>query len=323
MASAPSSVPHVVLPQQRRLERADVRPPALQLEARDPVGDLQIVAPPVGPFRQPECFDRRDCRRAERRSVRTVAAEQQEPVPGHQVGQPAERQAHGIQIGVDVRVVELDVVDERDVGQILQELRGLVEEGAVVLVALDDELAPVAQPVARPLLTEVQGDAADEHRWIVLRVCEQPAGERGGRRLAVRPGDDNRARAPEELLAYRLRQRAMPDLATEHLLELRVASRDGVADHDQGEVRGDVLGLVADEHGNRFPLEKRVHRRVYTLVRSAHVVPAPLQEGGQRRHGGAAYADEVYVHLSVSVLHEAASDDRRLFDDYARSRARR
>ena len=45
-------------------------------------------------------------------------------------------------------MVELDVVDDGDVGQILQELRGLVEEGAVVFVAFDDELAAAADPVA-------------------------------------------------------------------------------------------------------------------------------------------------------------------------------
>jgi hypothetical protein len=41
-------------------------------------------------------------------------------------------------------VIELDVVDDGDVRQVLEELRGLVEEGAVVLVALDDEVAPAA-----------------------------------------------------------------------------------------------------------------------------------------------------------------------------------
>ncbi len=56
---------------------------------------------------------------------------------------------HGVEVGVDVRVVELDVVDDGDVRQVLQELRRLVEERAVVLVALDHEVAPLPHPVAR------------------------------------------------------------------------------------------------------------------------------------------------------------------------------
>ena len=45
--------------------------------------------------------------------------------------------------------------DDGDVGQVLQELRGLVEERAVVLVALDDEVAAVAQAIARAVVAEI------------------------------------------------------------------------------------------------------------------------------------------------------------------------
>ena len=71
------------------------------------------------------------------------------PLRGTRLTRPPERQRHGVEVGVDVRVIELDVVDDGDVRQILQELRRLVEEGAVVLVALDDEVAPLADAVAR------------------------------------------------------------------------------------------------------------------------------------------------------------------------------
>ena len=42
-------------------------------------------------------------------------------------------------------MVELDVADDRDVRQVFQELRGLVEERAVVFVAFDDEVAAAAR----------------------------------------------------------------------------------------------------------------------------------------------------------------------------------
>ena len=77
--------------------------------------------------------------------LRAVGAEQQQAAAGHEVHEAAERQADRVEVRVDVGVVELDVADDRDVRQVLQELRRLVEEGAVVLVALDDELAAAAR----------------------------------------------------------------------------------------------------------------------------------------------------------------------------------
>ena len=103
-------------------------------------------------------------------------------------------------------MIELHVVDHGDVGEVLQELRRLVEEGAVVLIALDDEVASLAHPVARSAFAEVQGDTPDEHAWIGARLREQPSSQRGRRRLAVRAGNDDRAGAPQKMLANGFRQ---------------------------------------------------------------------------------------------------------------------
>ena len=73
-----------------------------------------------------------------------VGAEEQQSAARDQIDQPTKCQRHRLDIGIDIRVIELDVVDDRDVRQILQELGGLVEEGAVVLVAFDDKVATAA-----------------------------------------------------------------------------------------------------------------------------------------------------------------------------------
>ena len=122
---------------------------------------------------------------------------------------------------------------------------------------------------------------------------QQPPGQRRRRRLAVRAGDDDRARAPEEVLADRLGQRAVADLAIEHFLELRVAARDGVADDDQIEVRRDVLGGVAVERRDALAAQEVAHRRIDVLIGPAHVEAPALQHRGQRRHGRAADADQM------------------------------
>ena len=78
--------------------------------------------------------------------------------------------------------------------------------------------------------------------------------------------------APEEVIADRFGQRAIPDLAIEDLFELRVASRDGVADDDEIELGADVIGAVALERGDALLNEKVAHRRIHVLVRAANVV---------------------------------------------------
>ena len=198
-----------------------------------------------------------------------------------------------------------------DVGQVLQELGRLVEEGAVVLVAFDDEVAAAADAVARSAVTEVERDAADEHRRIDAAVRQQPAGQRRRRGLAVRAGEDDRARAPQEVIADRFRQRAVADLPLEHRLELRVAARDGIADDHQVDVVGDVLGGVAGGDGNALTGEKVAHRRIDVLVGAAHVVPAPLQQRRQRRHRRAADADEMNPLFTSTGASSTMSPPRR------------
>src|SRR5262245_37785063 len=98
-------------------------------------------------------------------------------------------------------MIELDVVDDGNVGQVFEELCGLVEERTIVLVALDDEVSPLPQTITRAIFTKIASDAADEHTGIGPAVCQHPSGKRGSGRLAVRAGDHDRARAPQEILA--------------------------------------------------------------------------------------------------------------------------
>jgi hypothetical protein len=226
-----------------------------------------------------------------RETADAIGSDEHQSATRHEVHEPSKRQCDRVEIRVDVRVIELDVVDHGDVGQVLQKLRGLVEEGAVVLVPLDDEISPLAEPIARPLVAEVSDDAADQHARIGPAVRQQPAGQRGRRGLAVRAGNHDRARAPEKVLADGFGQRAVADLPVEHFLELRVASRDGIAHHDEIQLRADVFRPVAGERRNPFSGQKIAHRRVHVLVRSANVEPLPLEHRGQRRHRRAADAD--------------------------------
>ena len=110
---------------------------------------LQIVRLPVGAVATART-SRRGSARASRSAQRlgVVGAEQQQAAARHRLTKRRNASRIGVQIGIDVGVVVLDVVDDGDVRQVLEELRGLVEERAVVLVPLDDELAAAADAVA-------------------------------------------------------------------------------------------------------------------------------------------------------------------------------
>src|SRR4029450_11600059 len=100
-------------------------------------------------------------------------------------------------IGVDVRVIEFDVSHNRDIREVLEEFGGLVEEGAVVFVTFDHEVAPATNSEAGPIRPEVERDAADEERRIECTAREQPSRERRGRGLPVRAGNNDGTRTPK------------------------------------------------------------------------------------------------------------------------------
>ena len=126
---------------------------------------------------------------------------------------------------------------------------------------------------------------------------QQPSGQRRRRRLAVCTGEDDRAGPPQEVIANRLRQRAVAELALENRLELRIAAGDGVAHHHEVDVVGDVLRRVTGECRDPLRDEEVAHRRIDLLIRSLHVVAAALEQRRQRGHGGAADADQMDAQL--------------------------
>src|SRR5579872_6754937 len=104
----------------------------------------------------------------------------------NQVHQSLERCLDRVKILVDVGVIELDRSENDGIGEIMQELRSLVEECGVVFVALEDEVVAIAEVKAG---TEILGNASDQERRIEASGMENP-GKHGGRGgLAMGSGD--------------------------------------------------------------------------------------------------------------------------------------
>src|SRR2546428_11490 len=123
---------------------------------------------------------------------------------------------------------------------------------------LNRVVAP-AEAITRSLVSEVSRDAADEHARIDATVRQQPSGQRRRRRLAMRAGNHDGTRAPEKVFTDRFRQRAVQNLTIQHFFELGISARDRVADDDQIEIAGDVLGIVADQNGDTLGGEEIAH----------------------------------------------------------------
>ena len=81
--------------------------------------------------------------------------------PRHQIYQPLERRLHRIEVAVNIGVIELHVRQNQRVGKVVHELRTLVEEGRIVLVALQNEGLPLAKLKTG---AEILRDAADQKR---------------------------------------------------------------------------------------------------------------------------------------------------------------
>src|SRR5438046_2871390 len=95
-------------------------------------------------------------------------------------------------------MVELDIVNDRELRQIRHELGLFVEERRVVLVALDHEVIAVGNAKA---LAEVLHDTADEKGRGEPPDLADPRGKARCRRLSMRTCDDQRPAAADELLA--------------------------------------------------------------------------------------------------------------------------
>ena len=86
----------------------------------------------------------------------------------------------------------------------MNELRTLVEEGRIVLVAFDHEIFRVVQPCT---LSEICRESADEITGFASGLFHDP-GQKGRRRgFAVRASDDEIVPAAQKIIFQNLRQR--------------------------------------------------------------------------------------------------------------------
>ena len=222
--------------------------------------------------------------------VLVFAVDDQAPATRHRAHEMVELALDGRDIGKDVRVVEFEVVQDRDRRLVVHELRALVEERRVVFVGLDHELAAGAHARGH---AEVLRHAADQEARRAAGVFEQPGEDRGRRGLAVRAGDGERFAAGQHAFAQPLRAGDVAAAFVEHLLDRGIAARERVADDDFVAIVRNVFGRVALAQRDAELLELRRHRRIDRLVAAFDLMPEFARERGDAAHEGAGDAEDV------------------------------
>ena len=194
-------------------------------------------------------------------------------------------------------MIELHVSEDQRIGKVVQELRTLVEEGRVVLVALDDERARGAQLKAG---AEVLRHAADQERRLERRIFARgnlvnPRQHAGGGGFAVRAGDDERLAAGEELLAQQRGHRSEGNALVEHAFHFGIAARERIADDDEVGRGIEIRFGVGLQDRNAERAKQVAHGRIGRLVGAGDAMALQLQQAGQRGHGRAADAAQMNV----------------------------
>src|SRR5947209_12181826 len=89
----------------------------------------------------------------------------------------------------DVRVVEFEIIDDRNLGEVMNELASFVEERGIILITFDDKPFALGEPRS---LTEIVRDTANQKARIEAIVLKHPGEQGGSGGLAVRAGHDER-----------------------------------------------------------------------------------------------------------------------------------
>jgi hypothetical protein len=236
---------HVVRADQRPVHGA-ARLPALQdLEAREVAHSVHRTRAPqrLRPCLARKTLERRPAPHLQRVPEKGVGGVPHDaPAPGHDAHQVVELALDGADVGVNVGVVILEVVENQGARTVVHKLRALVEERRVVLIRLDDEPPSGTEARAHP---EVRRHATDEKPGVAAGVLEDPRQERCGRGLAMGAGDREHPAPFQHLARQPLRPRRIRQAALEQGFDHRLAARHDVADQHHVRGRRQLRGVEA------------------------------------------------------------------------------
>ena len=222
----------------------------------------------------------------------SVAPDDDAAAARNEIDEALEGELIDVEVGVDVGMVELDGGDDEVIGLVVEEFCGFVPIGGIVFVAFENEFGTAGEAVA---LAEIFGDTADEEIRMLSRHVEDPGEHGGGGGFSVRAADDDGMLAGEKFFFEDFGQRAMRELAVEHLFDFHIAARNGIADDDKIRRGSEILGVERGSVLDAERFEKRGGGRIHAGVRARDFVAAFAKHASEGRHGGAADTNHVNV----------------------------
>src|SRR5579862_1039444 len=172
-------------------------------------------------------------------------------------------------IRIDVRVVELEIVERERAGTVVHELRALVEECGVVFIRLDHEKGRLPKSRAG---AEILRYATDQEAGRKAGMLEYPREHRAGGGLAVRTGNGEYPAVLQDMAGQPFRARNVGQAAIEHRLDHGHAASHDVADDDHIRPRLELRRLEALHQLDAERLELRAHRRIDVSVRTGNAM---------------------------------------------------
>ena len=165
----------------------------------------------------PEGLDRCPAALPQRRlEVGICDVGQNAPRAGNGAQQLVKLPLYRLEVLVDVGVIEFQVVQHEGPRPVVHELGALVEEGRVVFVGFDDEVAAAAEARGH---AEVGRNAADQETRLEAGAFEDPGEQTRGRRLAVGPGDSQDVFVVQDVTGKPCRTGLVVEFTVQHRLD--------------------------------------------------------------------------------------------------------
>ncbi len=234
-------------------------------------------------------------------AILIIAVEEHETVFRNEADHVPEGAFDRLEVVEDIGVIELDIVHDRNFGEVVDELGALVEKGGVIFIAFKDVDFGIVKTSPLP---EIAGDASDHKTGALSGGFKNPRKKRGGCRFPMRPCDDEIPLSAEDLIAKQFRQRNVVQLATHDLFDLGVPAALGVPDDKQVDVIAEVFRLVTVENFDAPTFKKGLHGVVDLSVRSSDLVAGVAKRSGDGSHRGSTNPHEIEVLPSIqNVTH--------------------
>ena len=95
--------------------------------------------------------------------IRIIAVGDNQPAPRHNRNQLAECPLNRREIGKDVGMIKLEIIQDDSIGKVVDKFAALIKKRCVILISFDDKMRPGPEPRPRP------------------KICWNPANQKSGR----------------------------------------------------------------------------------------------------------------------------------------------